>query len=114
MQQSEKLFIYIEAVKDFIFVDAMRIKYGKLTFVELQSCFMPNELTYVCKETLPLHTYIPNEDCESTLIHPSTVSIPKQLCEQRVLTLETTYWIPLHFSNEWLYVTPNDEIFSVM
>ena len=71
-------------------------------------------MTYVCKETLPLHTYILNEDCESTLIHPSTLSIPKQLCEQRVLNLETTYWILLHFSNEWLYVTPNDEIFTVL
>ena len=75
VKQREKVFVYIQTAKDFIFVDAMRTKYGKLTFAELQGCFMPNDLTYVCKETLPLHTYILNEDCESTLIHPSTLSI---------------------------------------
>ena len=114
MKQRDKVFVYIDTAKDFIFVDVMRTKYGKLTFTELQGCFMPNDLTYVCKETVPLHTCILNEDSESTLIHPSTLSIPKQLCEQRVLNLETTYWILLHFSNEWLYVTPNDEIFTVL
>ena len=30
------------------------------------------------------------------------------------MNLETTYWITLHFSNEWLCVTPNDEIFTVL
>jgi hypothetical protein len=36
------------------------------------------------------------------------------LYEQRVLTLDSTYWIPLHLSSEWLYVTPNVEIFTVL
>ena len=75
---------------------------------------MPNELTYVCKETLPISAYVLNEDCESTLIHPSTVSISLQLCEQRMLTLGNIHWIPLHLSNEWLFVTSYDEIFTVL
>ena len=114
MKQPDKIFVYTETMKDFIFTDAMRQKYGKLSFPELQTCLMPNELTYVCKEILPILTYVPNEDCEATLIHPSTISTPNHLCEQRLLNLEFTYWIPLHLSNEWLYVTPNVEIFTVL
>jgi hypothetical protein len=101
-------------MKDFIFTDAKRQKYGKMSYPELQACLMPNELTYVSKEVLPIFTYIPNEDCESTLIHPSTISLPTNLCEQRLLNLDFTYWIPLHLSNEWLYVTPKVEIFTVL
>jgi hypothetical protein len=69
----------------------MRYKYGKLSYPELQECLMPNELSYVCKENILFVTYIPNDDCESTLIHPSTLSIPSKECEQRVLNLEHTY-----------------------
>ena len=68
-------------MKDFTFTDAMRQKYGKMSYPELQACLMPNELTYVCKEILPIFTYIANEDCEATLIHPSTISLPDKLCE---------------------------------
>lgn len=59
-------------------------------------------------------TYVPNEHCEATLIHPSTISVPNCLCQQRLLNLEFTYWIPLHLSNEWLHVAPNIEIFTVL
>ena len=90
----------------------MRQKYGKLSYPELQTCFQPNEPTYVCKEILPM-TYVPNEDCEATLIHPSTIAVLNYLCEQRS-NLELTYWIPIHLSNEWLYVAPNIEIFTVL
>ena len=79
----------------------MRHKYGKMTYQELQACFTPNALSYVCKGDVPILTYIPNEYCESTLIHPSTISIPNNVCEQRLINLEHTYWIPLHLSNEW-------------
>jgi len=65
-------------------------------------------------ETLPILTYIPNEDCEGTLIHPSTNALPNKACEQGLLSLEYTYWMPLHMSNEWLYVTPNTEVFTVL
>ena len=89
-------------------------KYGKLSYPELQACLMPNELSYVCKENVPIITYIPNVDCESTLIHPSTMLIPSKVCEQRILTLEHTYWIPLHLSNEWLFTAPKVELFTVL
>ena len=91
----------------------MRHKYGKLNHEELQACLKPNELNYVCQETVPILTYIPNEDCEATLIHPSTVSLPSKVCEQGLLKLESTYWIPLQRSNEWLFITPNNEVFTV-
>jgi hypothetical protein len=76
----------------------MRQKYGKLSYPKLQACFMPNELSYVCKENVPIVTYIPHVDHESTLIHPSTMLTPCKVCEQRMLTLEHIYWIPLHLS----------------
>jgi len=106
--------VYIATKKDFIFTDAMRHKYGKMTYQELKACFTPNALPYVCKENVPILTYIPNEDCESTLIHPFTISIPNNVCEQRLTNLEHTYWIPLHLSNEWLYVAPKTELFTVL
>jgi hypothetical protein len=114
IQQQEKVFTYIKATKEFIFTNTIRQKYGKLSYSELQACFMPNELSYVCKENIPIVTYIPNMDCESTLIHPSTMQIPSKVCEQRVLTLENTYWIPLHLSNEWLFTAPSTELFTVL
>jgi len=92
----------------------MRQRYGKMNYPELQASLKPNEITYVCKETLPIITYTPKEDCEATLIHPSTTSLPKGLCEQRILSLDQTYWIPLHMSNEWLHISPKDEIFTVL
>ena len=114
VKQQDKVFVYIESTKDFIFVDAMRQRYGEMNYPELQACLMPNEITFVCKETLPILTYTPQKDCEATLIHPSTTSFPKELCVQGFLTLEHTYWIPLHMSNEWLYTAPKDEIFTVL
>jgi hypothetical protein len=114
VKQHENVFVYIETKKDFIFVDIKRHKYGKMTYQELQTCFLPNEFNYVCQETLPILTYIPNEDCEATLIHPSTASFPSRVCEQELLNLEHTYWIPLHLSNEWLYVAPKTEVFTVL
>jgi hypothetical protein len=63
---------------------------------------------------VPILTYIPNEDCEATLLRPSTSSLPVKVCEQSVISLENTYWIPLHMSNEWLFISPKDEIFTVL
>jgi len=90
VEQQEKVFVYFEVTKEFIFTDAMRHKYGKMSYPELSTCLMPNELSYACKENIPIVTYVPNDDCESTLIHPSTISIPHKVCEQRMLTLEQT------------------------
>jgi hypothetical protein len=92
----------------------MRQRYGKINYPELHVCLTPNEITYVCKETLPILTYTPKEDFEATLIHPSNTFFPKRLCERRILTLDQTYWVPLHMSNEWLYTSPKDEIFTVL
>jgi len=58
-----------------------------MSYFELHTCLMTNELSYVCKENIPTVTYVPNDDCESTLIHPPTISIPYKVCEQRMLTL---------------------------
>ena len=91
----------------------MKEKYGKLSYFQLQAGFMPNELSYVFKKNVPIVTYIPNVDCESTLIHPSTMMILRKVCEQQILTLEHTYWIPLHLSNERLSTAPTTELFTV-
>jgi len=48
---------------------------------------MSNEFNYVYQETLPIFTYINNEDCEATSIHPSSSSLPKIVCEQGLLKL---------------------------
>ena len=44
-------------------------KYGKTNYLEVQACLIPYEFDYVCQETLLILTYIPNVDCETTLIH---------------------------------------------
>jgi hypothetical protein len=53
-----------------------------MNYQELQTCLTPNEFTYVCPETLPILTYIPNEVCEATQIHPSTTSFLSIVCVQ--------------------------------
>ena len=105
VQQQDKVFVYIESTKDFIFVDAMRQRYGKMNYPELQACFMPNEITFVCKETLPILTYTPQEDCEATHIHPWTTYFAKELCAKnpnyRTYVLDTiTYeqWVVVYCS----------------
>ena len=92
----------------------MRHNYGKLVYPELQACFMQNDLNYVCKGNIPIVSYVPNDDCESALIHPSNISLPPKVCEQRMLTLDQTYWISLHFSNEWWFTAPTRELFTVL
>ena len=107
-QQKKKVFVYFEISKEFIFRDFMRYKYGKTKYPELQTCVMPNGLSYVCKEKIPIITYVPNDDCESTFIHPSTISIPHNVCQQGMLTLEQTYWNSLHVSNVYLLLLPGN------
>ena len=114
MEQQENIFVYVEITKEFLFRDAMRHTNGKLSYPELQASFMPNDLNYVCKENIPIFTHVPNDNSESTLIHPSTISLPYNVCEQRILTLDQTYWIPLHFCNEWLFTTLTRELFTVL
>lgn len=43
-----------------------------MTTNELTGCFHPNEFLYVrvCREEIPIYTYVPEIDCEATLLHP--------------------------------------------
>jgi hypothetical protein len=111
--QKESSYGYINFNKEFIFSDVLRQHYGKMTSNELLSCFQPNEITFVCKEDIPIYTYVPEVDCEATLLHPSSTKVPES-CDYRFLKLRNAFWIPLHLSNQWLFVTPHVETFTVL
>ena len=111
--KQNNVFSFIYSLKDYIFMVSLKRQYGKLSTNELTRCFEPNPLQKVCKEDIPILSYIPGNDCESTLLHPSSQNIPPT-CEIRVLRLTKTYWIPLSFSNQWLFVTPKPEKLSVI
>ncbi|PNF23406.1 hypothetical protein B7P43_G12246 [Cryptotermes secundus] len=113
VKEEKSTYTYIHYNKEFIFSDPLRQHFGKMTANELTGCFHPSELTYVCREEIPIYTYVPEMDCEATLLHPSTTRIPNN-CEYRVLKLSKTFWIPLHMSNQWLFVTPQSETFTVL
>jgi hypothetical protein len=113
IRKEESTYGYIGFNKDVIFSDPLRQHYGKMTANELTKCFQPYELVYVCKEDIPILTYVPEADCEATLLHPSTTDIPDN-CEYRFFRLSQTFWIPLHDSNLWLFVTPQPETLTVL
>jgi hypothetical protein len=104
---------YVSFNKEFIFSDALRQHYGKMTANERTGCFQPNQITYVCKEEIPIYTYVPEVDCEATLLHPSTLKVPDS-CEYRFFKLSNTLWVPLHMSNQWLYIAPQSETFTAL
>ena len=58
MEQQEKVFVYFEITKEFIFTDAIRQKYGKMSYPELQACLMPNGVMSVKKTYLLLPMYL--------------------------------------------------------
>jgi hypothetical protein len=109
----EPTYTYVHYNKEYIFSDPLRQHFGKMTINELMECFKPNEFMYVCREEIPIYTYVPEMDCEATLLHPSTTRVPNN-CEYRILKLDKTFWIPLHLSNQWLFVTPKSETFTVL
>jgi hypothetical protein len=113
VQEEESTYSHIGFNKEFIFCDSLRQHYGKMTTNELTSCFQPNEFTYVFKEDLPIYTYTPELDCEATLLLPSTTKISDN-CEHRIFKLSKTFWIPLHMSNQWLFIAPRMETFTVL
>jgi hypothetical protein len=113
VSKEESTYSYIGFNKELIFSDPLRQHYGKMTINELTGCFQPNEFNYVCKEDIPIYTYVPDLDCEATLLHPSTSKIPRK-CEYNFFKLLKTFWIPLHRSNQWLFVTPQIETFTVL
>lgn len=104
---------FISTQKEYIFSDSLRQHYGKIDSSDLAKCFQPNELNYVCAETIPINTYIADYDCEATLLHPNNMKIPNS-CVTKILPLQHTLWIPLHMSNEWLYVAPREETFTTI
>jgi hypothetical protein len=113
LREGEPTYSYIGFNKELIFSDPLRQHFGKMTTNELTVCFQPNEITYVCREEIPIYTYVPELDCEATLLHPSTTNIPSS-CEYRFLKLRQTLWIPLHMSNQWLFVNPQSETCTVL
>jgi hypothetical protein len=113
IREEDFTYSYISFNKEYIFSDSLRQHYGKMSSSELIGCFQPNELMYVCKEDIPIYTYIPDIDCEATLLHPSTTKIPNN-CEHRIFKLRKTFWIPLHWSNQWLFVAPQTELFAIL
>ena len=71
-------------------MDALKRQFGKISENKLTNCFQPNLLHRVCKADIPISTYIPDEDCEMTLIHPSSTKLPES-CEIRVTKITKTY-----------------------
>jgi hypothetical protein len=80
VKQGESTYSYVNFNKGFIFSDYLRQHFGKMTTNELTGCFQPNEFMYVCmyvcREEIPIYTYIPEVNCEATLLHPSTTESP--------------------------------------
>jgi hypothetical protein len=106
-------YVFVVPQKELIFTDKMRGQFGKMNFEELRTCHMVNELTHVCQDKM-LSNYIPGEDCEASLLHPSSQLIPSEVCEIKMISLCHTYWIPLQQSNQWLYIAPTDEKVTVL
>jgi hypothetical protein len=65
-KQKELTYIYIGFNKVLFFCDPLRQRYEKMTTNELTGCFQPNEFTYVCREEIPIYTFVPDMDCEAT------------------------------------------------
>jgi hypothetical protein len=113
LSRKNSTYAYVNFNKELIFNDPLRQHYGKMSANELSECFHPNEFYYVCKEEIPIYTYVPDWDCEATLLQPSVTKVPST-CEYRILKLDKTYCIPLHMSNEWIFIAPRIETFTVL
>ena len=108
--KSSNKYLYIESAKEFIISDALHQRYAKMMRHQVDKCFQLDELNFVCKEEFPIVSYKAGDDCEATLLHPSTTEAPKS-CTHRMLEIKDTLWIKL-FGNEWLHVSPHKEIFT--
>ena len=83
LETSTKLYSFVNPYKKIIFSDPLRQQYCKMTKNELSACFQPNTFNYVCQENILMYNYIPELDCESTLLCPSTERIPEN-CDTRI------------------------------
>ena len=110
--KSSSKYLYIEPAKEFIISDAVHQRFAKMTRYQVDKCIQLDELNLVCKEEFPLTSYQPGEDCEATLLHPSTTQAPIS-CSHRMMEVKDTLWIKL-FGNEWLHVSPRKEIFTFL
>jgi hypothetical protein len=107
-------YMFVIPQKELIITDNMRRQFGKMNLEELQTCHRVNELTHVCQDKILLSRYIPGEDCEASLLHPSSQIIPRGLCEIKMVALRHTYWIPLQQNSQWLYTAPTDEKVTIL
>ena len=110
--KSSSKHLYIDSAKDFIISDAVHQRFAKMTRYQVERCFELNEMRYVCKEEFPILTYKNGDDCEATLLHPSTTEVPNS-CTHRMIEIKDTLWIKL-LGNEWLHVSPREEVFTIL
>jgi hypothetical protein len=76
-------YMFIVPQKELIVTDSMRRQFGKMNLEELRACHTVNELTHVCQDKILLTNYVPGEDCEASLLHPSSQFIPKKYVKSR-------------------------------
>ncbi|KAJ4430359.1 hypothetical protein ANN_22575 [Periplaneta americana] len=103
-------YIYLEPSREFILSEPTRQAYAKLTEKNVEDCLHIDDTRMICKQDFPVINFQAGEDCEASLLHPSTAAIPTS-CKQRVLELRNTLWLKLH-GNEWLHVSPQPEVVS--
>lgn len=105
-------YIYLEPSREFILSEPTRQAYAKLTEKNVEDCLHIDDTRMICKQDFPVINFQAGEDCEASLLHPSTAAIPTS-CKQRVLELRNTLWLKLH-GNEWLHVSPQPEVVSFL
>jgi hypothetical protein len=65
----------------------------------------------ICKQDVPLLASHSTDDCEVMMLQPIRI-VPKT-CNQRILDLKETLWIPLK-ENSWIYVAPKPNQLTVL
>lgn len=95
--------LYIESTREFIITDSLHQRFAKMTRYQVEKCYQLNEMKFICKESFPITSYKAGEDCEATLLHPSTTETPST-CSHRMIEIRDTLWVKL-YANEWLHVT---------
>jgi hypothetical protein len=47
-------YMFVVPQEELIFTDNMRKQFGKMNFEDLQACYVANELTHVCQDSILL------------------------------------------------------------